>query len=121
MHEEVLGTKEFERFAADNLILFEADFPRGRKLDDKLVRQNEALAKKYGVRGYPTVYLLDAQGAQVGRTGYKQGGGAAYVEHLKDLLDNAGIKTKESGAAGKPLSAYEKIKAEKAAGAKPKP
>lgn len=121
LHEEVLGTKEFERFAADNLILFEADFPRGRKLDEKLVRQNEELAKKYGVRGYPTVYLLNAEGAQVGSTGYKQGGAAAYVAHLKELLGNAGIKTKESGTAGKPLSAYDKMKFKKTAGANPKP
>jgi protein disulfide-isomerase len=121
LHEEVLGTKEFERFAADNLILFEADFPRGRKLSDKLVRQNEALANKYGVRGFPTIYLLDAEGSQLGRTGYKQGGAAAYVEHLKELLDRAGIKAKEGGAASKPLSAYEKMKAEKAAGGAPKP
>ncbi len=33
---EALDTKEFEKFAADNLILFEADFPRAKKISDKV-------------------------------------------------------------------------------------
>lgn len=114
LHKEVLETKEFEKFAADNLILFEADFPRGKKISDKVKKQNAELAAKYGVRGYPTVFLLDAKGEQLGRTGYQAGGGAAYVKHLKELLEAKGVKTEEKPEAGKALTAYEKMKAEKA-------
>lgn len=111
---EALDTKEFEKYAADNLILFEADFPRGKKISDKVKKQNAELAAKYGVRGYPTVFLLDAEGSELGKTGYQEGGAEAYVKHLKDLLEKAGVKTVEKPAAGKALSAYEKMKAEKA-------
>ncbi|HOM58583.1 MAG TPA: thioredoxin family protein [Kiritimatiellia bacterium] len=112
---EALDTKTFEKFAADNLILFEADFPQAKKISDKVKKQNSGLASKYGVRGYPTVFLLNAEGKQLGRTGYKEGGAEAYVKHLKELLEAAGIKTVDKPEAAKPLSAYEKMKAEKAA------
>ncbi len=115
LRSEALDTKEFEKFAADNLILFEADFPRGKKISDKVKKQNSELASKYGVRGYPTVFLLDAEGKELGKTGYQEGGGEAYVKHLKELLDKAGVKTVEKPKAGKALSAFEKMKADKAA------
>ena len=67
------------------------------------------------MRGYPTVFLLDAEGKQLGRTGYKAGGAEAYVKHLKEMLETAGVKTVEKPEAAKPLSAYEKMKAERAA------
>ena len=115
LKKEALDTKDFEKFAADNLILFEADFPRSKKVPEKVASQNKALASQYRVGGYPTVYLLDATGTQLGKTGYKEGGSEAYVKHLTELLDTAGIKVVDKQTAGKPLSAYEKMKAEKAA------
>ncbi len=115
LRSEALDTKEFEKFAADNLILFEADFPRGKKQSSSLKKQNEALAAKYGVRGYPSVFLLDADGKVLGKTGYQQGGAEAYVKHLQELLESAGVKTVDKPAEGKALSAYERMKAGKEA------
>jgi len=115
LKQEALDTKEFQKFAADNLILFEADFPRGKKMPDKTKKQNDELAAKYGVRGYPTVFLLDAEGKNIGQTGYKEGGAAAYVKHLKELLKTAGVETSDKADAAKPLSPFEKAKAEREA------
>jgi len=112
---EVLDTKEFAKFAADNLILFEADFPKGKRQNATVKKQNAALAQKYGVHGYPTVVLADETGKVLAQTGYQAGGAEAYVKHLKELLEKAGVKTAEAPAAGKALSPYERIKAEKAA------
>lgn len=119
LRSEALDAKAFKTFAADNLILFEADFPHNKKLSDKIKKQNGELAAKYGVRGYPSVFLLDAEGKQLGRTGYQEGGSEAYVKHLKELLEKAGITTAEKPETGKTISPYEKMKAEKAARAKP--
>lgn len=113
LHSEVIGTKEFEKFAADNLILFEADFPQNKSQPASVKKQNEALTAKYGVKGFPTVLLLDAEGKVIGKTGYQQGGAEAYVKHLKDVLEKAGVKTVDKPAADKPQSAYERMKAEK--------
>ncbi|HRR34709.1 MAG TPA: thioredoxin family protein [Kiritimatiellia bacterium] len=112
---EVLDTKEFEKFAADSLILFEADFPQAKKQSEKVIKQNSELANKYGVRSFPTVFLLNAEGKQLGKTGYREGGAEAYVNHLQKLLDDAGVKVEKTPVAGKAPSAYEKMKAEKAA------
>ncbi len=115
LRQEALDTKAFEKFAADNLILFEADFPRGKKQSGAVKKQNEELAARFGVRGYPTVLLLDAEGKELGRTGYRKGGADAYVAHLKELLAQAGVKTVEKPEAAQAASAYEKMKAAKAA------
>lgn len=47
--------------------------------------QNQQLAQKYGVRGFPTVLLLDENGEVLARTGYQRGGAESYVEHLKEI------------------------------------
>lgn len=115
LRSEALDTKAFEKFAADNLILLELDYPREKKISDKVKKQNAELAAKYGISGYPTVFLLDAEGKELGKTGYQAGGGEAYVKHVKELLEKAGVKTTDKPAAGKALSPFEKMKAEKAA------
>ncbi len=113
LKKEVLDTKEFAKFAESNLILFEADFPRSKQLDQKTKQQNGELATKYGVRGYPTVYLLNAAGEQLGQTRYKAGGAEAYVKHLKEMFEKAGL-TATDKANEKTLTPYEKMKQEKA-------
>jgi len=115
LNSEVLETKEFKKFAEDNLILFEADYPHEKKQSSKVKQQNEALAAKYKITGFPTVFLLDDEGKVLGQTGYQQGGGEAYVKSLKEMLDKAGVKTTDKPAAAKALSPFEKMKAEKAA------
>jgi len=51
-----------------------------------LKAQNEALAKQYGVRGFPTILLLSPDGELIEKTGYQRGGAEAYVEHIKAIL-----------------------------------
>jgi len=101
LKQEVLDTTEFATFAADNLILFEADFPQAKQQSDKVKKQNAELQSKYGVKGYPTVFLLDAEGKSIGKTGYKEGGDKAYITHLTELLSKAGIETSTKAEAEK--------------------
>jgi len=115
LHDEVLNEKEFQKFAADNVVLFEADFPRGKNQSASLKKQNAELSQTYGVRGFPTVLLLSADGKQLAQTGYEEGGAAAYVKSLSAMLEKAGIKVVDKAAAGKTPSAYEKMKKEKSA------
>ena len=82
----MLEKPEFKAYAKDNLALFVADFPRQTQLPEKLTKQNEALAERYSVQGFPTVLLLDAEGTVLGRTGYRAGGPEAYVAYLRELL-----------------------------------
>ena len=86
LDKEVLVKAEFKSYAKDNLVLFIADFPRQTKLPEKLAKQNEALAQRYSIQGFPTVLLLDAEANLIGRTGYQAGGPDKYVGHLRELL-----------------------------------
>jgi len=120
LEQEVFQEKAFKSFAEANLILFVADFPNGKKVSDKVKKQNQELKAKYGIRGFPSVLLLDAEGKVLAQTGYQAGGAEAYVKHVKELLEKAGVKTVAGAEAEKPLSAYEKMKAQKAAQAEAK-
>lgn len=108
---EVLDTPGFKRYAADQLVLFEADFPRQRAIPDAVKKQNSDLAAHYGVRGFPTVLLLDAEGKVLAKTGYKEGGEKAYIEHLAKLLEDAGVQAPNASVPKKPLTPFEKVRA----------
>jgi thioredoxin-related protein len=83
---EVFSQDAFKAYAADSLVLFEADFPNQKQLPPEVIKQNKELAKKYAIRGYPTILLLDAEGKVLAKTGYRRGGADAYVTHLKALI-----------------------------------
>jgi thioredoxin-related protein len=83
---EVFSQPKFKTYATENLVLFLADFPNSKPQSAEVKKQNSELSEKYGVRGFPTVLLLKADGAVINRTGYQAGGAAAYVEHIKKLL-----------------------------------
>jgi protein disulfide-isomerase len=87
LEKEVFSKKEFKDFAKDNLVLMEADFPNKKKLSAKVKAQNKKLDKEYKVEGYPTLYLVDAEGKRLtDDIGYREGGAQAYVDHLKTLM-----------------------------------
>ncbi len=84
---EVFGKNEFQNYAKDNLVLMVADFPRPNNLPASVQEQNNSLAQKYGIRGFPTIILLNAEGEMIGKTGYQEGGPVNYVNHLKQILN----------------------------------
>jgi len=83
---EVFSQDTFKAYAKTNLVLFLADYPQRKKLHAETVRQNANLSQLYGIEGFPTVLLLDANGKELARSGYRQGGSKAYVEYLKQLI-----------------------------------
>jgi protein disulfide-isomerase len=88
LQKEVFGKKEFQDYAAGNLVLMMADFPRDRKIPAAVQEQNRKLSDRFGVEGYPTVILLNGKGEKIAETGYQDGGAAKYVEHLKSLISS---------------------------------
>ncbi len=86
LDKEVFSQEAFKSYAAGNLVLFMADFPRRKELPAELQKQNAGLAKKYNIEGFPTVLLLDATGRVLATTGYEAGGPEKYVASLKAML-----------------------------------
>ena len=86
LDEEVFSEPAFKDYAKDHLVLVELDFPRGKQQSAELKAQNEGLAQQYGVRGFPSILILSADGELIKQTGYQAGGAEAYVEHIKSII-----------------------------------
>jgi thiol-disulfide isomerase/thioredoxin len=82
---EVLTTDKFRDYAGKNLVLVKLDFPRGVAQSSAEKAQNEQLAQRYQVRGFPTVVVLNAAGKEVGRLGYQPGGPGPFIDAVKKL------------------------------------
>ena len=85
LNREVFSKPEFKQYAAKNLVLVELDFPRMKAQADSLKKQNEELASKYGIQGFPTIIVLNGEGKKVGELGYMEGGPTAFIAELEKL------------------------------------
>lgn len=81
---EVFSKEEFVKYADENLILLELDFPKRKAISAELKLQNSELAKKHGVRGFPTIVMINGNEEVLFKGGYKAGGPIPYVETLKN-------------------------------------
>ncbi len=87
LDKEVFSTEAFKKYASQNLVLLLVDFPRMKSQSEEVKKQNNDLAEKLEIQGFPTVVLMDSTGKIIGRTGYRPGGGDSYVAHLRKLLE----------------------------------
>lgn len=88
LESEALNTPEFAQAAGDKFIFVKLDFPVHKTLPLDVTAYNKQLQSRFGVTGFPSVVLLDAnQQKQIGSTGYKAGGGKAYADHLLKMLE----------------------------------
>jgi protein disulfide-isomerase len=85
LKDEILSTGQFQDYAREKLILVELDFPRNKSQPAKLVEQNSRLAAQFGVRGYPTVVILNSRGKEIDSLGYQAGGPGPFIERLKRM------------------------------------
>lgn len=84
LEEEVLSTPEFADAIGNKLIFVKVDYSS----EPQYAAQNDQLKKKYNIRGYPTLVILDPHLQQVGVTGYRPGGGKQYASYLFNMIDN---------------------------------
>lgn len=108
LEKEVFDTQEFALAAGDKYIFMKVDTPINTPLPEKLKAQNKELQKKFNIRQYPTVIVLDSQQRQLGITGYISGGGKAYAQHLaKIVADHLSYQAKMDDLSKKKLSSAE--------------
>ena len=97
LKKEVFEQAEFKTYAEKNLVLVELDFPRRKSLAPSIKKQNDALAQKFNIEGYPTLLILDPQGREVGRAGYAEGGPSVLIKQL-DALRHKHVTTASNEA-----------------------
>lgn len=81
--QEILDTRPFTEFSETHLVPVLIDFPREIEQSAEQEAYNRQLAERFGVQGFPTVYVLTPDEEIVLRSGYLEGGPANYVEHLR--------------------------------------
>ena len=88
LEQEVMSTPDFRQFAANNYILVTLDFPRTFPLPQNVQQQNDSLAQKYHVGGYPTLVVIDSDEKELGRhSGYDPGTGPGpVISGLKSFM-----------------------------------
>jgi protein disulfide-isomerase len=80
---EVFEKPAFIAYAKANFVMVELDYPHKTPQSDALKEANAALAKQYGISGYPTVIVLNGAGEQVDKTvGYISAGLPGYLDHF---------------------------------------
>ncbi|WP_432672782.1 thioredoxin family protein [Flavobacterium sp. SM2513] len=95
LQKEVFKTPEFVKWANDNVTLVELDFPRRKQLAPELAQQNKNFEQMFGIRGYPTVWLVTPSLAEgkvafnrLGSTGYVAGGPEGWLPVANQILNN---------------------------------
>ena len=90
LDKEVFSQEAFQQEAKKHFVFMLADYPADQsKLSEEQMRKNQQLAQMYGIQGFPTIYLARPTGEAYARTGYREGGAEAYVQHLLELKQQA--------------------------------
>jgi len=83
----VFSASEFAKFATQNLVLVEVDFPENKEQTETLKKANAELEKKFNVDGYPTLIVVDASDKELFReVGYDGSSAKEYVGKLAKAL-----------------------------------
>jgi thioredoxin-related protein len=94
LQREVFFKPEFATWAENNVVLVELDFPRKKAQKESLRAQNGQLQQQFQVRGYPTIWFVNADSnssgqvnlSQLGKTGYVKGGPAPWISAANQIL-----------------------------------
>ena len=93
LQKEVFFKPDFVKWAKENLILVELDFPRRKKLDESLKQQNDNLRQMFAVRGYPTGWFVvpeiedkKVNFKRLGSQGYVAGGPTNWINGANKIL-----------------------------------
>lgn len=87
MHKVIFESAVFQQYAADHLVLVNADFPRSKRnsVGAEQEKKNNALADRYNPQGYfPYTILLDSDGNVLKSwTGYYEHGAESFLNEIK--------------------------------------
>lgn len=94
LQKEVFKTPEFVKWAKDNVVLVELDFPRKNNQSDAVKQQNAQLQQQLQVRGYPTVWFVSAAKTAdakvnlnaLGSSGYVAGGPKVWIDGANQII-----------------------------------
>jgi len=92
LKKETFDTQAFQDYAKEHLVLLEIDSPRRKQLPPELTQQNSLLKSQFGIRGFPSVFLVNYKMHKSTRyiedVGYKGLSVQEYIERLDEEVKN---------------------------------
>ena len=97
LHNEVFSKAEFIKWADENVVLLELDYPKRTAIAQDLKDQNAQLGQVFKVGGYPTIWMFDLKMNEennkfdivpIGKTGYVAGGPSEWIKGAEKILAN---------------------------------
>ncbi|WP_418264067.1 thioredoxin family protein [Flavobacterium faecale] len=94
LQKEVLLTPEFKKWAKNNVVLVELDYPRRTEQLPEIKQQNQELQQVFGIQGFPTIFFTNVEKEKdgkinfkaLGKTGYVAGGPQAWLAEANSYL-----------------------------------
>lgn len=93
LQSEAFVKPEFEKWAKENVVLMELDYPRRTPQDNEIKEQNMNIQRMFAVRGYPTIWFVsptkngsEINFGKIGSTGYVRGGAEAWIAEANRIL-----------------------------------
>ena len=95
LQKEVFFKLDFQKWAKNNVVLVELDFPRRTQLDQATKSQNYQLQSVFKVRGYPTIHFVNPERKPdgkinfnaLGKTGYVRGGAEKRLAVAEGIIN----------------------------------
>lgn len=82
----VFSKPEFQKWANDNVILLELDFPRRTQIPTKYRQQNAGLQQAFKVRGFPTIWVFDLNKDVNGQYQINARGKTGYAPSVQQFI-----------------------------------
>jgi thiol:disulfide interchange protein len=83
---KVFSDPDFVKFASQNLVLVDVDFPRRKQQAEELKKANEALSERFKIEGFPTVIVLNGDGKELTKkVGYDGQSAKDFIAELEKL------------------------------------
>ena len=94
MEKEIYSDPKFISEAKKRFVLLMIDSPRDKSILSPLAeKQNPELARKFGVRGFPSTIIVRPSGEEVRRFGgYQRSGVDGFLRELAEVAEAAGVK-----------------------------
>lgn len=82
---EILHHPTLDNRVKNRFVFVEIDFPDRNGQSESMIRQNHELQKKYRIKTFPTVVLLDAEGHEITKLVYDTNNPESFADRMVDL------------------------------------
>ena len=84
----VFSKPAFKKWADENVILLELDYPKRKTLPEDIRNQNASLQQAFKIRGFPTIWVFNLDQDEKGQFNIEGLGQTGYRKTVKEFTDD---------------------------------